>query len=519
MRIYIVGVCGTFMGGLARIAAELGHEVGGCDAAVYPPMSTQLEQAGITVDAGYEPAHVERGWDCFVIGNALSRGNPLIEEILRRRLPFVSGPEWLAREVLGGRRVLAVAGTHGKTTTTTMLAWILDRACLAPGFLIGGVPVPAPASTGFPLGFDVSARADGMARLYAAQRLTDPTPFLPADAVGDAAGDMTGDIKIPFAREIARALELKCFVIEADEYDTAFFDKRPKFIHYRPDVLVLNNLEFDHADIYADLEAIERQFHFLLRTVPGDGVVLYRAGDAALRAVLDLGAWTPCESFGLSGDAHAGPDRSDWFAEAHAGGFRVFHRGREQGECRWAMFGAHNVANALAAVAAAHHAGVAVEAALAALADFQGVRRRLEIKGEAAGVVVYDDFAHHPSAIRATLAAVAGRVANAAAGGRILAVFEPRSNTMKMGRHNEDLAQAFADADKVFCRRPAELARVVDPAVAKTRAPALVFDDAGELLARLRAEVRDGDHVVFMSNGGFDNLPARLARALPGAAA
>lgn len=476
------------MGGLARIAAELGHEVGGCDAAVYPPMSTQLERAGIEVNPGYDPACIERGWDCFVIGNALSRGNPLVEEILRRRLPFVSGPEWLAREVLGGRRVLAVAGTHGKTTTTAMLAWILERAGLAPGFLIGGVPV----------NFDVSARADGL------QRRSDPAPFSPPDA---AAG----------------ARDLKCFVIEADEYDTAFFDKRPKFIHYHPHVLALNNLEFDHADIYTDLEAIERQFHFLLRTVPGDGVVLYRADDAALRAVLDMGVWSPCESFALSGDvqgdARGAPHAADWFAEvrtnAGADRFRLFHRGRGQGDCRCPVLGAHNVANAVAAVAAAYHVGVEVRASLCALEDFRGVRWRLEVKGETSGIVVYDDFSHHPSAIRATLDAVA-RVADGASGGRVLAVFEPRSNTMKMGRHNEALAQAFAGADRVFCHRPAALAPVVDVAVSCIRAlsPPLLFDDGDALLARLRAEARPGDHVVFMSNGGFDDLPARFAHEL-----
>ena len=437
------------MGGLARIAAELGHEVGGCDQAVYPPMSLQLQNAGIQVDTGCNPAIIEQDWDRFIIGNALSRGNPLVEEILRRRQPFVSGPEWLAQAVLASRHVLAVAGTHGKTTTSAMLAWILEQAKLSPGFLIGGVSV----------NFGISARAN------ASQH----------------------------------------FVIEADEYDTAFFDKRPKFIHYHPQVLVLNNLEFDHADIYADLDAIERQFHFLLRTVPGDGVVLYPAGDAALRRVLDAGVWTPCETLAVSNSA----DDADWFAEPQADGFRLFHRGREQGACRWSLPGAHNVANALAAVAAAYHAGVAVQTSLHALADFRGVRRRLEIKGEAAGVVIYDDFAHHPSAIRATLDALADKAAD----GRVLAVFEPRSNTMKMGRHNEELARAFAAADKVFCYRPA------DAAVAGIQAQAALFDDGEQLLAELRGEVRAGDRVVFMSNGSFDDLPARLVCALKGAQA
>ena len=458
MRIYVAGVCGTFMGGLARVAVELGHEVGGCDSAVYPPMSTQLEDLGIQVDEGFEPAALDRGWELFVVGNVLSRGNPLVEEIMRRRAAFVSGPEWLAREALAGRRVSAVAGTHGKTTTTAMLAWILDRAGLAPGFLVGGVP----------LNFDASARAGS------------GSPH---------------------------------FVVEADEYDVAFFDKRPKFLHYRPEVLVLNNLEFDHADVYDDLDAIERQFHFLLRTVPGDGAVVYRAGDVALRRVLDKGVWTRCESFGI-GAALGGPGDADWYAEAFDGGFRAFYRGREQGECRWSLFGEYNVANALAAVAAAHHAGVETAISLRALADFRGVRRRLEVKGEASGVVVYDDFAHHPSAIRATLEAVAGRVGNR--GGRVIAVFEPRSNTMKTGRHNEELTRAFIAADKVFCRRPAALAAAVDPAISRIQPAAALFDDGNDLLARLCDEVQAGDRVVFMSNGGFDDLPARLTCALGG---
>ena len=455
MRIYIVGVCGTFMGGLARIAAELGHEVGGCDAAVYPPMSTQLESTGIRVDAGYDPAHLD-GWDCFIIGNALSRGNPMIEELLRRRLPYISGPAWLAREVLVDRRVLAVAGTHGKTTTTAMLAWILEYAGLAPGFLIGGVPMD----------FDVSARAGGPQSEY--------------------------------------------FVIEADEYDTAFFDKRPKFMHYHPEVLVLNNLEFDHADIYDDLEAIKRQFHFLLRTVPGDGVVLYRADDPALRRVLDRGVWMPCESFAVGGDVNSADDNG-WFAEQQdANCFRVFYQGQVQGDCRWSLLGAHNVANALVAIAAAHHVGVKVADALRALEAFRNVRRRLEVKGEVADIVVYDDFAHHPSAIRATLAAIASKASD----GRVLAVFEPRSNTMKMGRHNAELVTAFTAADRVFCYRPTTLASAVDDALSGIQPTAQIFEDGEALLARLCHEAQPYDHVVFMSNGGFDDLPARLVKRL-----
>ena len=457
MRIYIVGVCGTFMGGLASIAAELGYRVGGCDAAAYPPMSDRLERSGIEFDPDYLPEHAG-GWDRFVIGNAVSRGNPLVEEILRRRAPFASGPEWLAREVLHERRVLAVAGTHGKTTTTAMLAWILDCAGFSPGFLVGGVPAD----------FGVSARLGSAKSAH--------------------------------------------FVIEADEYDTAFFDKRPKFIHYRPDVLVLNNLEFDHADIYDSLDAIRKQFHFLLRTVPGDGVVLYRAGDAALREAIGMGVWTPCESFDVGGD----PGAAEWVAATLDDGFRVFHKGREQGECRWSVLGAHNVGNALGAVAAAYHVGVDVETALRALAEFRGVSRRLEVKGEALGAVIYDDFAHHPSAIRATLEAIAPTVEGG--NGRLIAVFEPRSNTMKLGCHNRELTQAFDAADRVFCRRPAELAAALDAAIAgipSLASPPFDADDGDDaLLARLSDETRPGDRIVFMSNGSFGGLPARFVQAL-----
>ncbi len=441
------------MGGVARIAAELGHTVGGCDVAAYPPMSEQLEWSRISMDLGYRPSHVTADWDCFIIGNALSRGNPLVEEILRWRLPYASGPQWLAHEVLHHARTLAVAGTHGKTTTAAMLAWILDYAKAAPGFLIGGVPV----------NLGVSARAGGERSSW--------------------------------------------FVIEADEYDTAFFDKRPKFMHYRPQVLVLNNLEFDHADIYETLDAIQLQFHFLLRTVPPNGVVLYRADDAALQEVLGRGVWSRQESFSVGdvcGDA-------DWFAEPDSGGFRLFYQGRDQGECRWSMPGEHNVANAVGAIAAAFHAGVEIPLALRALAGFEGVRRRLEVRSSSSGITVYDDFAHHPSAIRAALKAVAESCE-----GRLFAVFEPHSNSMKRGHHRASLPQAFASADEVFCYRSLDLADAIEPTIAALRAKGSlsVFDDDDELLSRLRSQLQVGDRVVFMSSGGFDDLPARLARML-----
>ena len=453
MRVYIAGICGTFMGGVARIATELGHTVGGCDAAAYPPMSEQLESSRIDMDIGYEPAYIKTGWDRVLIGNALFRGNPLVEEILRRRLAYMSGPEWLAHEALHRSRVLAVAGTHGKTTTAAMLAWILDCAKVAPGFLIGGVPV----------NLGVSARAGGARSSW--------------------------------------------FVIEADEYDTAFFDKRPKFMHYRPQVLVVKNLEFDHADIYETLDAIKLQFHFLLRTVPPDGVVLHRGDDTALQEVLDRGVWSKRESFsvrGTSGDA-------DWFGEPFAGGFQLFYRGRHRGECRWSMPGEHNVANAVGAVAAAFHAGIEVAFALRALTDFKGVRRRLEVRSDSCGITVYDDFAHHPSAIRASLEAVAEGCK-----GRVFAVFEPHSNTMRRGRHGASLAQAFVGADKVFCYRSPDLADALEPTFAALRELVAfsVLDDDGKLLAQLQSQLRAGDRVVFMSSGGFDNLPARLAHAL-----
>jgi UDP-N-acetylmuramate: L-alanyl-gamma-D-glutamyl-meso-diaminopimelate ligase len=446
MHIHILGICGTFMGGLAVLAREAGHTVTGCDANVYPPMSTQLEAQGIALIEGYEPGQIELKPDVFVIGNVVSRGNPLMEEILNRGLPYVSGPQWLREQVLQGRWVLAVAGTHGKTTTSSMLAWILEQAGMNPGFLIGGVPQ----------NFGVSAR------------LTD-TPF---------------------------------FVIEADEYDTAFFDKRSKFVHYMPRTAVLNNLEYDHADIFPDLAAIETQFHHLVRTMPGNGLIVANGAEAALSRVLARGAWTPVQQFGGDGEWQAGePDDQ--------GAFEVLHQGASRGHVRWDLLGAHNRMNALAAIAAARHAGVPVAGAVDALSRFRNVRRRMEIRGTARGVTVYDDFAHHPTAIETTLAGLRRK----AGGARILAVIEPRSNTMKLGVMKAALPGSLRDADRVYCYSGG-LGWDAGEALAPLGAKAAVHDDLDELVRAIAAEARSGDHVLVMSNGGFGGIHIRLLQQL-----
>src|SRR5581483_7712209 len=380
MHIHILGICGTFMGGIAVIAKQAGHTVTGCDANVYPPMSTQLESQGVRLIEGWDPKQVELKPDLFVIGNVVSRGNALIEEILDRGLPYVSGPQWLAESVLRDKWVLAVAGTHGKTTTASMLAWILEHAGRGPGFLVGGVP----------LDFGVSARLTG------------------------------SDL----------------FVIEADEYDTAFFDKRSKFVHYRPRTAVLNNLEFDHADIFPDLAAIETQFHHLVRTVPGNGLILANGREQSMQRVIDRGCWTPIEWLGRADGWTAAEPAAD-------GEFEVFFAGKPQGRVRWELLGGHNRMNALAALAAARHAGVPVSGGIQALAQFRSVRRRMELRGTANGVTVYDDFAHHPTAIESTIAGLRHK----AGSGRILAVLEPRSNTMKMGVMKDALAASLREAD------------------------------------------------------------------------
>src|SRR5512140_2134419 len=441
MHIHILGVCGTFMGGLATIARQAGHKVTGCDANVYPPMSSQLQAQGIELVEGYGAEQLELQPDLWVIGNVVTRGTPLMEEILDRGEPYVSGPQWLAENILRGKWVLAVAGTHGKTTTAAMLAWILEAGGKHPGFLIGGVPQ----------NFGVSARLS----------------------------------------------EWPYFVIEADEYDTAFFDKRSKFLHYHPKTAVLNNLEFDHADIFSDLAAIEQQFHHFVRIIPRSGLVVENAADPSLERVLSRGCWTPIEKFG---------DGGSWRAEVlGADSFGVRYNGKEQGRVRWGLLGAHNRSNALAAIAAARHAGVDPAAACAALGRFDNVKRRMELRGVAAGVAVYDDFAHHPTAIATTLAGLRRKVGQA----RILAVLEPRSNTMKLGVMKEALTASLADADRVYCysAKPGW-----DPAsaLAPLGAKAVCHDDLDGLVAAIAAETRSGDHVLIMSNGGFGGIHQKL---------
>ena len=445
MHIHILGICGTFMGGIAVIARQAGHRVTGCDANVYPPMSTQLGAAGIELIEGYGEEQVELRPDLWVIGNVVSRGNPLIEAILDNGERYVSGPQWLAENVLSGKWVLAVAGTHGKTSTSAMLAWILDDAGYRPGFLIGGVP----------RNFGISAR------------LTDS----------------------------------RYFVIEADEYDTAFFDKRSKFVHYRPKTAVLNNLEFDHADIFADLAAIEAQFHHFVRTIPRIGLVISNALDPALERVLGCGCWTPVERFGTESGWQSGEEGNQLFTIRFNGGLL--------GEVRWDLLGEHNRRNALAAIAAARHVGIPPVQAIDALGRFQNVRRRLEVSGAAGGVTVYDDFAHHPTAIATTIAGLRSKVG----GGRILAVLEPRSNTMKLGVMKDQLPRSLAGADRVYCYTQG---LGWDPRV--TLAPlgtkASCEGDLDALVSAVSAEARAGDHVLVMSNGAFGGIHARLLERL-----
>lgn len=447
------------MGGIAALARAAGHRVTGSDQNVYPPMSTQLAALGIELIEGYGPEQLDLRPDVVVVGNVMRRGLPVIEALLDRDLPYVSGPEWLARELLRGRWVLAVAGTHGKTTTTSMLSWILAHAGLEPGFLIGGVPA----------NFGVSARLGGGA----------------------------------------------FFVIEADEYDTAFFDKRAKFVHYRPRTAVLNNLEYDHADIYPDLAAIQRQFHHLVRTVPGCGRIVWNAADENLKQTLAMGAWSPLEGFSRA----AGP-QVHWSARTRSAAddysaFEVLERGEPCGTVHWDLMGAHNMENALAALAAAHHAGVPVTEALAALESFRGVARRMQLRGEVNGVRVYDDFAHHPTAIATTLEGLRRRVGAA----RIIAVLELRSNTMRMGVHRELLAAALAGADEAWIYRPADLGWDATAVLSALRDRAHSRAEVSELARDVAASVHLGDQVLIMSNGGFgglhEKLLAELARRAP----
>jgi UDP-N-acetylmuramate: L-alanyl-gamma-D-glutamyl-meso-diaminopimelate ligase len=459
MHIHILGICGTFMGGLAAIAREAGHKVTGCDANVYPPMSDQLRALGIDLIEGFGAEQLALRPDLYVIGNVVTRGNPLMEAILDAGARYTSGPQWLADQVLPERHVLAVAGTHGKTTTTAMLAWILESAGQQPGFLIGGVPQ----------NFGISARLG---------RVADP----------------------------AQAGAGTPFVIEADEYDTAFFDKRSKFVHYRPRTAILNNLEYDHADIFPDLAAIETQFHHLVRTVPASGRLVVNGREEALSRVLARGCWSEVQRFGARKEE---PGALRARGEPHA--FDVLRGSLKIGRVDWPLIGEHNQLNALAAIGAAEHAGVAPDAAAAALARFEGVRRRLELRGEARGVKVYDDFAHHPTAMRTTVDGLRRKVGTA----RILAVFEPRSNTMKLGAMKAQLPWALEEADLSFCLQ-GNYGWDAAEALAPMGAQAHVLDSIDKLVAAITQVAQPGDHVLVMSNGGFGGIHGKLLAALAG---
>jgi UDP-N-acetylmuramate: L-alanyl-gamma-D-glutamyl-meso-diaminopimelate ligase len=439
------------MGGIARLSREMGHRVSGSDNDVYPPMSNQLAALDIDIIHGFDPAQLEPTPDIIIIGNALSRGNPAVEAVLNRGLPYISGPQWLAENVLTKRHVVAVAGTHGKTTVASMIAWILDQAKLHPGFLIGGIPT----------NFDVSARLGD-------------TPF---------------------------------FVVEADEYDTAFFDKRSKFVHYHPHTVVLNNLEFDHADIFHDLDDIKRQFHHLIRTVPGNGLLIVNGADGNLRDVLDSGRWSILEHFNVRpSGTHGAAAQALWTGHPMNDDYTAFeieYEGEPAGKVAWPLIGRHNMSNALAAIAAARHAGVPPADACACLASFRSVKRRLEIIGERDGIRVYDDFAHHPTEIKETLTALRHHVGH----NRIIAIVEPRSNTMRMGRHREALPASLSSADLKLLYQPSgirwDMTPLVDDGVE-------VFASVTAIIERVAEEMATGDHIVIMSNGGFEGLAARL---------
>ncbi|MDO5610162.1 MAG: UDP-N-acetylmuramate:L-alanyl-gamma-D-glutamyl-meso-diaminopimelate ligase [Pseudomonadota bacterium] len=494
LKIHILGIAGTFMGGVAALARELGHQVEGSDQAVYPPMSTQLEQLGITLKQGYQPGNIAPDCACVVIGNALSRGNPAVEAVLDAGRAYTSGAEWLRDNVLPGRETIAVAGTHGKTTTSTIVAYLLEAAGRAPGFLIGGVAED----------FGVSARLGGTPGLLAAGKM-DPgvsaasPPAPPSGATRHLPPEREGKPASPLS---GRAL----FVVEADEYDTAFFDKRSKFVHYRPAVAILNNLEYDHADIFPDLAAIERQFHHLIRTVPGRGRLVVNGEDDNLKRVLAMGCWTPVETFGIG----AGFDWSAVLVNADGSAFDLLHRGEKIATVEWPLLGRHNVMNAVAALAACAAVGVDVAAVAPALARFNSVKRRMEVVGQHAGITVYDDFAHHPTAIETTLAGLRANVGDA----RIVVAMEPRSNSMRSGAHADALAPSLALADTVvFLARP-ELPWDAAQVIASVRGEAVAVADADALLAELGRRVAAGDHVVFMSNGGFDGAPRRFVAQL-----
>ena len=450
MHIHILGICGTFMGGIAVLAKQAGHTVTGSDANVYPPMSTQLEAQGIELTQGFAADQLHDGIDQVVVGNAMSRGNEAVEAMLNKGMAYNSGPQWLAENVLKDRWVLAVAGTHGKTTTSSLLAWILEYAGLSPGFLIGGVPA----------NFGVSAR------------------------LGES----------PF------------FVVEADEYDTAFFDKRSKFVHYHPRTAILNNLEFDHADIFEDLHAIKKQFHHLLRTIPGDGLIVSNATEENLAQVLDMGCWSAVETFADSGKA-------DWLIDSVSDDGRSFDiqlNGQTTGSVKGQMLGRHNRMNALAAIVAARHAGVPVDQSIEALQHFKGIKRRMEVRGEVNGVTVYDDFAHHPTAITETIDGLRRAVGKA----KIWAVLEPRSNTMRMGIHKEQLAESLKGADQVLMYQPEDVDWNMQPIVESLGSSAQLHTNINTIIDELTQHAKNGDHVLVMSNGAFGGIHQKILDAL-----
>lgn len=449
MHLHILGICGTFMGGIALLARDMGFEVSGSDVNVYPPMSDQLKSAGIEIITGYQPEQLDPAPDMIIIGNSLSRGNDCVEYILDRGLPFTSGPRWLAEHILVGKYVLAVSGTHGKTTTTGMLAWILDSAGRNPGFMVGGIPE----------NFGISAR--------------------------------------PSRSDL--------FVLEADEYDTAFFDKRSKFIHYSPRTLIINNIEFDHADIFPDMIAIRREFHNLIRTIPGTGKIIINQGDEEIRQVLTMGCWTPVESFGLqAGDWRAVPLKDDFSR------MQIVMQGVVSGELEWELIGRHNAENALAAIAAASSIGVNPDTAIAALGNFKNIKRRLQKLATVRGISVYDDFAHHPTAIRSTLAALRNKVGR----DRIITILEPRSNTMKMGVHRDTLAPSLAESDAVSLYQAPDLSWQLSVVSEGLGEKCRIFTGVEEIIDDIAASAEAGDHIVIMSNGGFQGLHQRLIQRL-----
>ena len=449
MHIHILGICGTFMGGIALLARELGMTVSGSDANVYPPMSDQLETAGIELQQGYLPEHLDPAPDLIVMGNAMARGNPAVEYVLNKGLPYISGPQWLAENVLQGKWVLAVSGTHGKTSTSSLLTWILEDAGMAPGFLIGGVPG----------NFGKTARLGN-------------TPF---------------------------------FVIEADEYDTAFFDKRSKFVHYHPRTLVINNLEFDHADIFDDLAAIQKQFHHVVRTIPSEGLLITPSHDDAIEKVIRMGCWTPQQTIGLNEGQLQAKNISD-----DGGQFEVVYAGKQEGSVNWSLLGQHNVCNALAAIAAAHHVGVTIQQACEALTSFMGIKRRLELLGEVRGVRVYDDFAHHPTAIATTINGLRKNIGDR----KLIAILDPRSNTMKMGIHQQTLANSLQEADRVILFEDADVAMSLATVAEQLGDTAIVKTTVDDIIGMVCTEAQQGDEVLIMSNGGFGGIHRRLLQAL-----